>query len=326
MSKRLLLVILLTLFIMPPAWSASPKAWLTLDGASGATADTYSWNGGSGTLQVWGAFTGGPSVSLEWTSFGSAPFLEVDSSECTLTAANTFCNFSIGNGDLRLIITGGSGVAIVSARIGQPNQASAGGGGGFALAAACIDADDDGNCEVEKELAADAVLFDVNDDGVVDMRFVRFTGTTFDIQSTSIMRFDPLGTAVGGAYASGFQTGPSIGTEIAGAWRNVTTTSTVPTGVMTFSDLTSGIGRDTTTGGIALIDDSILGVLVESTQITISDGLTLGLPGSNSPPATCNAAKDGHIYWDLNQLIVCRCDSTIWEGMLVSGGGAITCT
>lgn len=126
--------VLLMLSVLPIA-ATSPKSWLELD--AGETAESFSWNGGSGTLHVWGSFSGGPSVSLEWTSFNSAPFLEVDASNCTLTTADSFCNFSIGNGDLRVVITGGSGSDIVSARIGQPNQASiggdgAGGGGSFA--------------------------------------------------------------------------------------------------------------------------------------------------------------------------------------------------
>lgn len=71
---------------------------------------------------------------------------------------------------------------------------------------------------------------------------------------------------------------------------------------------------------------SFAGSTSDSAGLRVTDGLTLGVPGSNSPPVACSGAVDGHIYWDLNQSLMCRCDGTLWEGLNVGGGGAITCT
>lgn len=66
--------------------------------------------------------------------------------------------------------------------------------------------------------------------------------------------------------------------------------------------------------------------LTANVSVTIGAGLTFAPPQSASPPVACAAPFDGHIYWDINQSLMCRCNSVTWQGLNVGGGGAVTCT
>lgn len=109
------------LLLAAPAFGRS--TW-TLD--AGETSASARWPGGAGTLQVGGSFAGSPTVTFEWTAGPPVnAWIELDAANCTFTAAGR-CNFVVGNGDLRLVVTGGTGAGIVTAVIGQPFQASIG--------------------------------------------------------------------------------------------------------------------------------------------------------------------------------------------------------
>lgn len=281
------------------------------------------WRGGSGTLSVAGTF-GGTTV----TFFYCAPLtkltqcFEVDATACTFTAAGT-CDFFKGPGDLQLVVAGGT--PSITAVAAGPTQASASGiggdgGGGSAVE---LDFDQDGTANVFQEFA-DNVEFDFDDDGVTDLRMKKPNATTLDflaIGGINNLRFAPAGTALAGVFVSGLSHGPSIGTPLGGAWRDLVPSEIVPTAVMLSTDLTTGLGYSTE-GGIAIIDNTVMAANFTSTFVAISSGLTFAPPPSASPPITCAAGVEGHLYDDTDQDLLCRCDGVTWAGV---GGGA-TCT
>jgi len=311
---------------------------ITADGTYAASIDTVGSQGGV-LLRLFGT-TGGAIVDLQVRGFGSVeetafggPIWQ-SQADCIVIDLPAECKVVTGPVPIRLIVSGSTGTTSIFVNGYRYEAVIAqvlGGGGdpGFALTAGCIDSDNDGNCEVTKDLIVEHVSLDVNDDGTEDIRFRRFSSSTIDIQTTTYhkLRFDPLGSAVGGAYASGVVTGPSIGTEIAGAWRNVTTTSTVPTGVMTFSDLTSGIGRDTISGAISLIDNSVEALRLSSTEVVVQGGLVFGFGQRTSAPFPCTVGLGGRIYFHDVLGLICVCDGVSnWEGLQTGGGPAIDCS
>lgn len=120
MPKALLLALALLSAALPAAGRSS---W-TLD--ADETSSAGRWKGGAGTLQVGGTFAGGPTVTFEWTAGPPvSTWLEIDAGNCTFAAPGR-CNFVIGNGDIRVVVTGGTGAGIVTAVVVEPFQASIG--------------------------------------------------------------------------------------------------------------------------------------------------------------------------------------------------------
>ena len=119
--KYLLTIVPILAILTAPA--AAEFRCLELDADSSCI---LKWAGGSGTLQVEdgaNAFNGSPTVTLEWKSRSAADYEQIDALGCTFTAAGK-CNFSVGRGDLKVRVTGGTGVDIVSAFVTQEHKAA----------------------------------------------------------------------------------------------------------------------------------------------------------------------------------------------------------
>lgn len=323
MRRLIVAACMATLLSSAVAGAASPKSWLVLDASE--TSEAYGWKGGAGTLQVSGPFTDVTSVGLVWTSVVSMPFLALD---CDLVAADTFCNFSIGNGDLKVVVTGGTGSDIVSARIGQPNQASTGvGAGGSAIN---LDWDQDDTLNVFKSVIADAVDFDMNDDGTTDLTIERASsgtkvfraegsGGSFFRFATSTGAFTAQIVAGGGSPFNGFLT--NLG---GGAIRDIAPGATVAGLIPRQSALTTGIGHDLSSGDMTLVRASAVHLRTNSVGVLLPDGLALGLPRSTSPPFVCTGSDDGQVYFDTaGEVEQCNCNGTNW---VLASDASTVCT
>jgi hypothetical protein len=288
------------------AWAASPRNWSDpgLDGASGPST-VYNWTGGSGTLQAWGSFAGSPTVTLEWQSVNSAPWEEANTTDCTFTAPG-FCNFSVGNGDLRLNVVSGSGIGIVKARIGEPNQASTG-TAQRALTAGAVDFEPDGIFEIEQVLTPfTGIAFDPDDDGdddvifdAPDPLFGRFRTTA----ETYV--FELAGSLIAGIQ---FSSPPGLGT-ISGAFMvDATPSTTLPTLLLSRLDSGSGLGKNAVSGGPVMIDDSVAVAEWTAAGLSVTDLLRFEFPQSAVAPTPTESGS----YWDSAAKELCIYDGTQW--------------
>lgn len=318
------LIFFLTLALLPAAASAvilfNAGAEITATGAFPASKETQQ----GGLILYLKGDPDGATIDLETQPFrpsqGSIEWIPLV--ECSVTTLPAVCKVAVGQGAIRLNVTGGLGSPSIhaiayeaSAVVGEVGGA----GGGTATA---LDWDQDGTLNVF-ERVADAVAFDLNDNGTHELEIKRQSSTIVDFLAPDItsLRFNPLGTATAGTFASGSLHGPSIGAVLGGAWRNFAPSETVATAVMNATDLTTGLGYSTE-GGVAIIDNAGMVANFTATFVAISSGLTFAPPPGASPPTTCDGDTDGHLYDDTDQDLLCRCDGTTWAGV---GGGA-TCT
>lgn len=106
---------------------ASPAvAELKCEALAADSSCTRQWGGASGTLQIEGganAFNGGPTVTLQWKTRSAAAFEQIEATACTFTAAG-FCDFSKGRGELKIVVTGGTGADIVDAFVSDEHEAA----------------------------------------------------------------------------------------------------------------------------------------------------------------------------------------------------------
>lgn len=352
------LAALLFLLVSTDLLARSPNSWLVLD--ADETSVLHRWKGGSGTLQVWGPFTGGPTVTLEFQSHQNAPF-EEPQGPCISTAP-AICNFTVGNGDLRIVVTGGSGTDIVAANIGETNQASIGGGAGGSTSFAALttgtnttadmvvgtgatlgisglgtisgtelDFDGDGTPNV---FDSSGMNFDADDDGTPEMVIalndsvgIGTTAAVARLEVDSIANSPTLRLrSDSGANIELFDDGTGANWEfnIGGGGTDLIFSRSTLGEVFRFRGATGFFGVGTATPGGLFDVNSFL--VVNSTDVVIGPGLTFAPPPGASPPGVCSGGLSGHQYWDTNQLLLCRCNGVAWEGFNVGGGGAVTCT
>ena len=325
------LISFLTLALLPAAASAvilfNAGAEITATGAFPASKET----GQGGLILYLKGDPDGATIDLETQPFRSAqgPIEWIPLAECSVTVLPAVCKVAVGQGDIRLNITGGLGSPAIHAIAYEASavvgEVGGDGGGGTAVA---IDADQDGTNNVF--LASDTITFDTDDDGVVDFEFLGSgAGTTSTLtlvgdapldRSFAIV-FENSGTIVQLNASTQANSGILV-TPSQVLINAVVASSTVPVFIPLLSDKFTGVGRDTVSGGLSLTDNGVEGLRVLSTEVLIMPGLTFGPPPDTSPPVTCDGDSDGHLYDDTDQDLLCRCDGTTWAGV---GGGA-TCT
>ena len=257
----------------------------------------------------------GGTLAIETQPFRESQGIEwIPLAECSITTLPAVCKVAVGTGEIRLAIAGGGGSLDVQA-IGHEASAvvgeidGAGGSGGTAIA---IDTDQDGTNEFFITLANVRAEFDFDDDGGTDLFVVKGSPEITFATAFRELRFQPSLVTVGGFCGPGFNTGPGLCTDIAGGVRNIAVSNVLPTFVMLASDQGTGVGRDSTSGGMSLIDNNVEAIRVLSTLVKIADGLAFGPPRSNIPPGTCDITTEGEEYYDLTSSVPCYCNGTDW--------------
>ena len=305
------LAVFLALSLIASTAFAFPK-WVEV----GIGSHDVTWTGGSGTLSVAGTF-GGATVTFFYCAplTGLTQCFEVDATACTFTAAGT-CDFFKGPGDLQLVVAGGTpSITAVAAGPTQASSGSIGGGGGGGTAIA-IDADQDGNNEIF--LVGPQIEFDINDDAATNVEWsidsgrvqMRMPGNNliFRIVNTDIFVVDSGGVKV---------IDPASGLA-SNTLRLVQVTATVPGYTPLLSDSGTGVGRDTVSGGLSLIDNSVEGLRVLSTEVLIPDGLRLGI-GVNDPKALLHIVEGGSTFTpSVNTKLLIQSNNAIGDSTFVS--------
>jgi hypothetical protein len=238
-------------------------------------------------------------------------------------AAAGFCNFSIGNGDLRINVAGGTGVGTIAARIGEPNQASTlGTPGGGLISAVDLNWDQDSTLNVFEGTPGDMAM-DFDDDGVIDLTatvvvignpFATFEAGRFLFRTFGLNRFriEPLFATV--INTAGFGQG---------GFSTAVTSATEPSIVLNTSNGGDGFGWVSAGDEITTIIDNLEISRHTATGFGITDGLALRLPHSSAPPFACSGTAEGAAYWDTSDNEQCNCDGTNW--VLVSDATTV-CT
>ena len=320
--------ILLVLAVLAVPAAAEFKC-LELDADSSCT---LKWGGASGTLQVEdgiNAFNGAPSVTLEWKAPSAAAFEQIEAEDCTFTAAG-FCNFSIGRGDLKIVVTGGTGADIVSAFVSDEHEAALGAGvSSSGVVAGKLTMEDDtwiglggaaGRIEFDDQATDEVNIIDANfgvgtATPLVKLDVVgssRITGTATSVLTGSI---DPTASSAVVGVGTLFTTELIVGDRITvtGETRRVTVIADNLnlTVAQAFTDNGDDVSPDKLPAELVLRDSSgTVDLVVRDDGQLILNRLVSHLGNHGAfPPATCEV--NGAPFLDTDETDDTRCATTI---------------